>query len=237
MHGLLTELASARTPRPPATGAYSLCPAPAALGLLPGARRRRGAGPGAGTPQAGPDDGRVVEGGARFPGVHRLQPERPAQDGVRRVVGARPPGGAGVHAAGLGRRSTTSTPTSSPSPRCRPGWSRPATLAADDDDPQDLAPLLEVAARDQEAGLPDAPWPPVYPKQPGELSRVAPSRARKPDARPGMNAPFATALAGWKESGKNRLGWTLVPTRQTWTAPNPCASPPGGSTRWACPAT
>jgi DNA primase len=48
------------------------------------------------------------------------------------------------------------------------------------DDPQDLAPLLELAARDQEAGLPDAPWPPVYPKQPGELSRVAPSRARKP---------------------------------------------------------
>jgi len=26
-----------------------------------------------------------------------------------------------------------------------------------------------------------------------------------------MNAPFATALAGWKASGKNRLGWTLVP--------------------------
>jgi DNA ligase D len=48
------------------------------------------------------------------------------------------------------------------------------------DDPQDLAPLLELAARDEAAGLPDAPWPPVYPKQPGELSRVAPSRARKP---------------------------------------------------------
>ena len=26
-----------------------------------------------------------------------------------------------------------------------------------------------------------------------------------------MNAPFAMALAGWKASGKNRLGWTLVP--------------------------
>ena len=26
-----------------------------------------------------------------------------------------------------------------------------------------------------------------------------------------MNAPFATALAGWKASAKNRLGWTLVP--------------------------
>jgi DNA primase len=47
------------------------------------------------------------------------------------------------------------------------------------DDPQDLEPLIELAARDQEAGLPDAPWPPVYPKQPGELSRVAPSRAKK----------------------------------------------------------
>ena len=26
-----------------------------------------------------------------------------------------------------------------------------------------------------------------------------------------MDIPFATALAGWKASGKNRLGWTLVP--------------------------
>jgi hypothetical protein len=25
----------------------------------------------------------------------------------------------------------------------------------------------------------DAPWPPVYPKMPGEPQRVAPSRARK----------------------------------------------------------
>jgi hypothetical protein len=27
----------------------------------------------------------------------------------------------------------------------------------------------------------DAPWPPVYPKQPDEPPRVAPSRARKPE--------------------------------------------------------
>ena len=33
--------------------------------------------------------------------------------------------------------------------------------------------------RDQEAGLLDAPWPPVYPKMPDEAPRVAPSRARK----------------------------------------------------------
>ena len=47
------------------------------------------------------------------------------------------------------------------------------------DDPQSLDPFLAMAERDAEAGLPDAPWPPVYPKQPGELPRVAPSRARK----------------------------------------------------------
>ena len=52
--------------------------------------------------------------------------------------------------------------------------------AAMNDSPQDLAPLLALHERDQANGLPDAPWPPVYPKQPGELSRVAPSRARKP---------------------------------------------------------
>jgi DNA ligase D len=46
--------------------------------------------------------------------------------------------------------------------------------------PQSLEPLLELHERDRAAGLPDAPWPPVYPKQPGELPRVAPSRARKP---------------------------------------------------------
>jgi DNA ligase D len=42
-----------------------------------------------------------------------------------------------------------------------------------------LDPLLELVERDQEAGLMDAPWPPVYPKMPGEPPRVAPSRARK----------------------------------------------------------
>jgi DNA ligase D len=44
--------------------------------------------------------------------------------------------------------------------------------------PQDLAPLLELVARDRADGLPDAPWPPVYPKMPNEPPRVAPSRAR-----------------------------------------------------------
>ncbi|MDY7103672.1 MAG: non-homologous end-joining DNA ligase [Actinomycetota bacterium] len=46
---------------------------------------------------------------------------------------------------------------------------------------QSLEPLLELAAQDAAAGLLDAPWPPVYPKQPGEPPRVAPSRARRTD--------------------------------------------------------
>jgi DNA primase len=49
------------------------------------------------------------------------------------------------------------------------------------DDPQSLEPLLAMNARDRASGLLDAPWPPVYPKQPDEPPRVAPSRAKKPE--------------------------------------------------------
>ncbi len=45
--------------------------------------------------------------------------------------------------------------------------------------PQSLEPLLALHEQDRTAGLMDAPWPPVYPKQPDEPPRVAPSRARK----------------------------------------------------------
>jgi DNA ligase D len=62
----------------------------------------------------------------------------------------------------------------------------PGRLAANGDPwegmngrPQTLEPLLELHERDRAAGLKDAPWPPVYPKQPDEPPRVAPSRARK----------------------------------------------------------
>jgi len=52
--------------------------------------------------------------------------------------------------------------------------------AAMSDERQSLEPLLALHERDRAAGLADAPWPPVYPKMPGEPPRVAPSRARKP---------------------------------------------------------
>ena len=62
----------------------------------------------------------------------------------------------------------------------------PAKVAAEGDPwadmdahPQSIEPLLAWYDRDLEAGLMDAPWPPVYPKQPNEPPRVAPSRARQ----------------------------------------------------------
>ena len=47
-----------------------------------------------------------------------------------------------------------------------------------DDTPGSLDALLELAARDEAAGLGDAPWPPHFRKMDGEAPRVAPSRAK-----------------------------------------------------------
>ena len=55
-------------------------------------------------------------------------------------------------------------------------------MGRDNDAPQSLEPLLAMNARDRADGLLDAPWPPVYPKQPDEPPRVAPSR--RPQTRP-----------------------------------------------------
>ena len=41
-----------------------------------------------------------------------------------------------------------------------------------------LEKLLELAARDEAAGMGDAPWPPHFRKMAGEATRVAPSRAK-----------------------------------------------------------
>ncbi|MDQ3619278.1 MAG: ATP-dependent DNA ligase, partial [Actinomycetota bacterium] len=46
--------------------------------------------------------------------------------------------------------------------------------------PQSLEPFLAMHERDRADGLHDAPWPPVYPKQPDEPARVSRSRAKKP---------------------------------------------------------
>jgi DNA ligase D-like protein (predicted polymerase) len=80
-----------------------------------------------------------------------------------------------------------------------------------DDVHASIEPLLELADRQDREGSADAPWPPHYPKAPGEAARVAPSRAKaaaKP-ARPKLPVLViskakvkADALAGlerWKE--------------------------------------
>ena len=53
-----------------------------------------------------------------------------------------------------------------------------------------LEKLLELAARDEAAGLGDAPWPPHFRKMEGEAPRVAPSRA-KSAVKPATKKPRA----------------------------------------------
>jgi bifunctional non-homologous end joining protein LigD len=76
--------------------------------------------------------------------------------------------------------------------------------------PGSLEKLLELAVRDEAAGLADAPWPPHFQKMDSEAPRVAPSRAKSPAKKPSRkmalivvaNSPDkAAALAGlerWK---------------------------------------
>jgi hypothetical protein len=48
-----------------------------------------------------------------------------------------------------------------------------------DDVVSDLEVLLEWVEREEAAGVGEAPYPPNFPKMPGEPPRVQPSRARK----------------------------------------------------------
>ncbi len=50
--------------------------------------------------------------------------------------------------------------------------------------PGPLEKLLELAAKDEAAGLGDAPWPPHFRKMEGEAPRVAPSRAKSSANKP-----------------------------------------------------
>ena len=73
-----------------------------------------------------------------------------------------------------------------------------------------LEKLLELAAKDEAAGLGDAPWPPHFRKMEGEGPRVAPSRAKSAAKKPRTKMPLVVvanstnkdaALAGlerWK---------------------------------------
>ena len=67
-----------------------------------------------------------------------------------------------------------------------------------------LDALLEQVARDEAAGLPDAPWPPMYDKQAGEAPRVQPSKRRMPEAP----APAPGKSAG--PAGRRRSTMPLI---------------------------
>ena len=62
--------------------------------------------------------------------------------------------------------------------------------AAIDEAPGSLDALLELAARDEAAGLGDAPWPPHFQKMEGEAPRVAPSRAKRAAKKPRTKMPL-----------------------------------------------
>ena len=89
-----------------------------------------------------------------------------------------------------------------------------------------LDALLELAARDEAAGLGDAPWPPHFRKMEGEAPRVAPSRQKKAAAprekKPRVKMPLVVvanspdkeaALAGlerWKAAHAEAAGYLAV---------------------------
>jgi bifunctional non-homologous end joining protein LigD len=79
--------------------------------------------------------------------------------------------------------------------------------AAMDAAPGSLETLLELAARDESAGLGDAPWPPHYRKMEGEAPRVAPSRAR--------GAKAASPRAG---GGRSKMPLIVVANSQNKAA-------------------
>jgi bifunctional non-homologous end joining protein LigD len=63
--------------------------------------------------------------------------------------------------------------------------------------------LLELADRDEAAGLGDAPWPPHFRKMEGESTRVAPSRAKS--AKKTATRKVATKEAAVKPRSKMPL--------------------------------
>jgi bifunctional non-homologous end joining protein LigD len=85
-----------------------------------------------------------------------------------------------------------------------------------------LEKLLELADRDEAAGLGDAPWPPHFRKVKGEGSRVAPSRAKSAAKKPRVKMPLIVianspdkraALAGlerWKKKHSEIAGLLAV---------------------------
>ncbi len=76
-----------------------------------------------------------------------------------------------------------------------------------------LDALLELAAADETAGLPDAPWPPHFEKQAGEQRRVQPSKQRgRPKSADGAAAEVPPPAPGKTAgpTGRRRSAMPLI---------------------------
>ena len=73
-----------------------------------------------------------------------------------------------------------------------------------------LDQLLELADRDEAAGLGDAPWPPHFPKMEGEPARVAPSRAKGAKTAKKADGQTMSKTAGAKATGKRTAAKSRV---------------------------
>jgi bifunctional non-homologous end joining protein LigD len=80
-----------------------------------------------------------------------------------------------------------------------------------------LEGLLELARRDEAAGLPDAPWPPHYEKQTGEAPRVQPSKRR--------SAPSSAASAAASPASASQAAASPAPPASVSSASSAPASP------------
>ena len=76
-----------------------------------------------------------------------------------------------------------------------------------DADRGSLHALLDLVEQHEAAGFGDAPWPPQFAKQPGEPTRVQPSKARKAARREGVVPPPAPG----KETGPTGRRRTTAP--------------------------
>jgi bifunctional non-homologous end joining protein LigD len=73
-----------------------------------------------------------------------------------------------------------------------------------------IASLLELAERDEAAGLPDAPWPPHFVRQAGEAPRVQPSKRRSGPKK--AKAPEDPGTSGTDEADGKPAGRGPNPT-------------------------
>jgi len=85
-----------------------------------------------------------------------------------------------------------------------------------DEDRGSLDALLDLVEQHEAAGFGDAPWPPQFAKQPGEPTRVQPSKARAPTRREGVVPPPAPG----KQTGPTGRRRTTAPLIEISRAPN-----------------